>query len=211
MATLTWQKIAADLVVTEAPGCPQARAEVAVREAAIELCRKTNVYRGAPIIVNATNGTGSYVLSPAESQTEVARVLAVLRPNNTHFDYLAPCPLDKTYTLDPGVPQWFAQTDNNRLTLVPTPNAAEQLTVIVSLKPSWDSTGMDDSIAGEHRELIARGALYRILSMSGQPWVNYSAAAANRGLFTRDLLALANRVSGSYVGETPKVVPPAFV
>src|SRR4029079_18057530 len=58
------------------------------------------------------------------------------------------------------------------LTLVPKPNLAGTLKLIVVLKPDYAATGIDDEIFREYREPIVHGALSRLMSSPRKPYTN---------------------------------------
>jgi hypothetical protein len=88
-----------------------------------------------------------------------------------------------------GDPRHIIQKSETTFSLIPAPkaNASAAITMRVALRPSRTSTSVDDVLLDRYGEIIARGALYRILGSPGKPYSNPQLAIAYSGLFERDI------------------------
>lgn len=158
----------------EVDGCPTILAENAIRQAAIEFCRDSRSQQ-TTITQAVTAGTAAYTLTPPVD-TVIQHTLEVwhdgtrLTPK-TLLELDSRLPRDWRNIQAP-VANWYSVPSAGSVQLVYTPSANGSLSALVTLKPSQASTTIDDRVAEDHREAIAAGAKYRLLSMSGKPWAN---------------------------------------
>jgi hypothetical protein len=68
------------------------------------------------------------------------------------------------------------------LRLAPTPDAAETLTALVTVRPTDDATDVDDLLWSDYRETIAAGARAWVRRNYGD-WVNPQLEAEDRKIF----------------------------
>lgn len=195
----------------EVQGCPNFIIERATRDAAIEFCRRTDVYLAEPEFVTIVGGVNEYqVTIPAG--TELNHILDVFNDKTplkpiSYSDLLMRLGDENTR----GAPKYYSQRDNTDFYLAPIPSASDSLRVLFSLKPSSAATAMPDSIGKEHREALVHGALFRLQMMSGQPFANPATAGANRDLFEREVGRTIRQVKYGFSGGALTAKRRAFI
>lgn len=176
-----------DEIVPDLPGAPTLTlVKNAIRNAAIEFCDRTWVYRVAhdPLAVEAN--VPDYELEPP-TKTALVKVLRAWYDKKEIYpktqDELAQ--LFSHWPSITGTPLYFTQRSPDVLLLVPTPAASLQdaLTAEIAIKPTRASTGISTDLFEKYLEEIAYGAKARLFAMSRKPWSDVTLAAYNRGMF----------------------------
>ena len=193
------------LVRPETPGAPDFLIERAVRETAIDFCRRTGVYIPEPENITVIKGINEYdVTVPAGTElnyiTDVFADQVKLQP--TSFNLLLEKLGDET---EQGTPRFYAQRDNTSFFLAPIPNDTDTLRVLYTLKPTSTSSSLPDSIAKEHQETLIQGSLYRLQMMPNQPFTNPGAASNNKVLYEREVGRTVRQVKYGFSGGPRKV------
>ena len=195
----------------EVQGSPDFLIERAARDAAIDFCKKTDVYTTEPEIIAAGKNVNEFDVS-LPAGTELNRILDVfidkreLKP--VSFSELQHRLGDET---DRGIPAYYSQRDNKQFYVAPIPNAMTKMKVIYSLKPTQTAMSIPDTIGKEHLETIVHGALYRLQMMSAQPWARPDAAVANKGLFDKEVGRTVRQVKYGFSGGSLTCKPRAFI
>ena len=190
----------AQIVRPECHGAPDFIIERAVRDSAIEFCKRTGVYIPEPEVVLAVAGVNEYELS---------------MPNGTELNYITDIFVD-SFKLQPvsfntllerlgdgsnkGSPAYYAQRDNAQFFVAPMPDATKKLRVLYSVKPSPSSTSIPDTVGKENREAIAQGAIYRLQMMPGQAFTDMGSANNNRTLYERQIGRTIRQVKYGFSG-----------
>ena len=190
----------APLVQPDAPGCPLFEVERAVREAAIELCSKADVFRAEPQDVRLVPKVFEYDL-PVPTGAEATRVIDVQmagislkkEPSETAIHSMLA-------RMDPSKPTHFYQRDNEAIILAPAPKEAVTVKLFMALKPTPSATSIPDSWGREYRDLLAKGAKAWLLLMNKQPWSNPQLGALNRQQFERGISGVIRRVNFGFSG-----------
>lgn len=201
----------AEFVRPEAHGAPDFLVERSLREAAIEFCVKTDIYRPEPedflVIPNITE----YEVS-IPTATELNHIIDIYR------DQASLSPVSYTRLLQvtgdgshEAKPRYYSQRDNTVFYLAPTPSERETLKVLYSVKPAPTSTGIPDTIGEEHKESLVHGAIYRLQMMTNQPWSNMGAAQSNKSLFDQRVGQVTREVKYGYSGGSLTVKSRAFI
>lgn len=177
-------------IMIYAPGVAIPTAYSGVRDAATEFCERTRLWRyedeftvSAADAEQITTPSGSVLLD----LERVAFDGTPLEPKTAawldeHMDGW------RTGALV-GQPKYITQLEPNTLRLVP----GQEGTVSISawLKPSQDCTDLPDFMADQHREMIAFGALGRILMIPNQPYTNTDLAGGFLSAFATKLAGLS--------------------
>lgn len=169
----TWEKWY-DEVLPDVPGCPQAVAKNAIRNAAIAFCEQSWVYRVDHDPINGVASDGTYAYVPPAGY-KVAMPLTVWYDGNQLLPKTTG-DLERLWmnwpTMTGTRPLYFLQEALEVLTVVPMPLAslAGAITLKVALKPSRGATGIDDTIWEKYLEEIAMGAKARLFAIKKKPW-----------------------------------------
>jgi hypothetical protein len=160
-------------VLPYAPGCPEPVAFEHIRNAAIEFCEETKLWRSDDAFELADDP--NILCAPTD-----AAILDIERCdwNGKRLEPATIGWLDDRYpdwrsstNLWQGEPSWFTQLAPDTIRVVPMPyDDASPRTVGVSLrlKPSEDAELLPDFLAEHHRTLIGWGALAGILMLPNQ-------------------------------------------
>lgn len=166
----------------DSQGAPDIVQERAIRDAIIDLCRRTNWWTVNLAAISLVAGTKTYTLTPP-TESSIARAIKVSMVDTGREVTL----MDRD-TLDRVLPNWettvAAGTDPvywfhdspGVIRIVPIPTAdsvtaALQLLVRVALMPTRTTEVIDDRFLLEAREAVRAGALWRLLDTS-KPWGN---------------------------------------
>ena len=182
-------------VQPDCPGAPLFQVDMAVREAAISLLSRADLWRAETDMLDIVPGVSEYELD-APAGSEPSRVMT-LTLNGRPLTKLAK--EEEVYSMldtrAPSTPTHFYQRDNEALILAPTPKEALRMRLFMSLKPSATATSVPDGIGKEHRKLIATGAKAELQLMTGQVWTNPQQGLLNKQLFERGVSAAIRRVA----------------
>lgn len=174
----------------KAPGCPAPAAYKAILAACDEFCTRTRLWRYTDEEVIST--TDEIDFSPPSE--------AILIDFETVLFNEAPLEPKEAKWLDmamrgwrrgaiEGMPRFFAQTDLNSLRITPVDNGV--LTMNVWLKPSMDAEQVPDFLFQLYHEVIAWGALGRLLVTPNQPFTDMAAGTGYMAAFQQKLDSLA--------------------
>lgn len=189
----TWEQWY-DEVVPDVPGAGLPLIKNAIKNAAIEFCQRTRVYRIEHPAISAVEDDGEYDWAPGAG-LKVVRA-EIVWYEGKQLDPVTPADLQALYpqwTEETGPPVYFVQEMPETLVLVPKPNAdaADAITARVSVKPSRAATSISDQLYELYLEQIAAGAKARLFAMQSKPWSNPQGAQRESGLF-EDAIAQAN-------------------
>lgn len=159
------------------PGCPRPTIEQYVRDACIEVCEKTLVWRYEQPLIRLTPGVYEYEYETPEN-SEIAAVIHAtvngekitpLTQEQVHAQYPDWPSTDANKRSDP---RHISQFDPDHFVVVPVPDASKAYDVkmFVALKPTPDSRSMDKTAFDECEQLIIHGALQHLLVLPGKSW-----------------------------------------
>lgn len=143
------------LVRGKLPGCPEMIMKEAVRESAIEFCKRTRLIEDSDTITTVA-GTAAYDLSPPSGLAwevfDVYRGDVRLTPSDrVEFS-------DLNYYVDSGEPRAYYLEGDGTIVLGPIPSTAESLTVRVTVRPDDTAGQVPQILYQEYRTAIAAGA-----------------------------------------------------
>jgi hypothetical protein len=198
-------------VQPECPGLPLFECDRAVREAAIELFSRADLWRAEPTDLRLVPNVSEYEL-PVPTGAEISRVLDV---------QLVGVPLKKEPSesaihsmlarIQPATPTHFYQRDNEAIIVAPLAATATTVKLFASLKPTSTGTTIPDGVGKEYRNLLAIGAKAFLMLMAAQPWSNPQLGAMNKQLFERGVSAAIRRVNFGFNGAPLRVRPRPFI
>lgn len=177
-----------------APGCAAPTAYFGIRQAAIDFCERTRLWRYADDF-DITGTEDECITTPYGS---VVHEIELVQWNGIDLE---PKPLSWLDThrhgwrtdTSSGQPAFVTQTAPDTLRIVP--GQAGHLTLNLWLKPSDDATELPDFMIDSHRKTLAAGALAYILAMPNQPFSSDARANAFGAVFNDKLESLM-RASG---------------
>lgn len=184
------------LIKTRAQGVPEPIAVAAIRQAAIEFCSRTKIWRGTDRFY-ATN-IDAIALPSGSALVEVANArfngLSLESISMDELNRLFPTTDWMTSTAD--APRYFTQIDMDTIKVVPMCEGYVDLTLI--LKPSYSAKQLPDLLS-EYRQVIADGALGEIFTIPNQTYTSpdlamYHISRFNEQLDRLSLLAIKGQI-----------------
>lgn len=175
-----------------APGCADPTMYFGIRQAAIEFCERTRLWRY----------DDDFTVTTAQAEGVVAPIGAdIFEIESAAFNGV-PLEPQTIAWLDEnmrgwrtgelaGLPKYFTQTEPNTIRLAPFNPGT--LSLHVWLKPSQDADELPDWMADQYRETIAHGALARILLIPSQSFTNLELGSAFATSFQRKLYELCTK------------------
>lgn len=202
MSRIAWSAFY-PLVLSQVPLCPKPMVTKVIRDAAIEFCERTYVWKDwqeYPVGIDA-----DYQFEN-DSVGVVFRVDAAKVVDGVDLEIASPERADECYPgwrdgSVTGQPAMLTQTAADYFTLVPAPTSDAILTLAVSLKPAKASNYTEKFLYDDHEEAIASGALARLMGMAGKPWAN-PAATAYAAVFNDRVVSVNLRASKAF-GRAP--------
>ena len=186
-----------DLVMPDLPGCPFAMADNALRQSAIAFCEHSLAWKCNHPSVSVVPGTAEYAFVPPAEAAVHAIVYAALDGEEIESHAGEGNITIAGWRSQTGTPE-YVLGDAASLTLVPKPDAAGTLTMIVALKPSPTATGIDDDPFNEFREAIVHGALARLMLSPKKPYTSVQLAQYHQQQFAIKTAAAGLRVARSF-------------
>jgi len=177
-----------------APGCAAPTAYFGIRQAAIEFCERTRMWRFEDY----------FEVQGTESEAMFAPAASVIHDiEAAWFDDQKLTPktvdwLDKNCNgwrdgSLTGQPQYITQTEPNTLRIVPA--AAGTVKVSLILKPAQDADEVPDFLVDQYRMVIGNGALSYILVIPNQSFTNMDMANGFGATFQGKLTSLSTKGS----------------
>lgn len=183
MATRTFLSLAARLS-TSVPGCPQPVIMQYIRDAAIEVCERTLVWRYEQPAIRLTAGVYDYPYE-TPSDTEVHSFITVA----VNGEQLSPQTIEQLHDKYPqwpdtdvdhrGSPRYVTQIDADNFAIAPVPDGGitYDVKMILALKPVRTATGMDKTVFDDIENVIMHAALQHLLVLPSKPWSDRELAA----------------------------------
>ncbi len=172
-------------------GCPRPTIEQHVRDAAIEVCNKTKVWRYEQDPIRLTAGEYNYDFDTPDF-TEVAAIISVTlnsAPINhmTEDELHAAMPMwPQTDSTQWGTPTILSQVAVDQFVVanVPDGNQNYDVKMFLALKPTLDATAMDSAVFDRLEPLIIHGALQHLLVLPEKPWSDRELATYHAKQYT---------------------------
>lgn len=173
----TWDKWFPD-VLPQVPGCPTPVVRHELRRAAQALLTATRAWHRNLATLPVAAGQSDVSIAPTDpAQQQIVRIESVWL-DGQRLEPVTPDELDGATTDNwgshTGAPARYLQLSPGTITLYPTPvvNAANGLTVRVSLCPSDSATTIPDDLALRYSDEIQTGARARLMLYPNKPWSN---------------------------------------
>lgn len=219
MASKTWSDFF-DWVLPHVPGCLQIVAEDAIREAAIEFCDRTMVFKRDLTIDAIAGGTGLYDMSalleaqfPADgAQLEIVSIQEGSF-NATPLDPATDAELKFQYGVNwattTGLPRFFNMKDENTARFAPISDTAlaAGFAISVAVVPSQDAAIVDAFLWTTYRKEIARGALAALMQSPKKPYTNATLSKQHAMDFANDCSTVATNKKNNYTRKPLRSAP----
>lgn len=212
MATRTFL----DLVNRISPsvqGCPVPVISTFIRNAAIDVCERTGLWRYEHATVTMIAGTYEYAFVP-EANAEVFSVVRASINGNP----LEPITLKRLLELHPkypssvaaerATPQYITQVDplSFHVGLVPI-NSTDTIEMFVTQRPTRGSTGMNEGVMDDLEDAIVHGALQHLLTLPDRTWSDNELAAYHAKQF---IFRVTERRARAHIGAVGAPVSARF-
>lgn len=174
----------------KAPGAPVPAIHKAILATCDDFCTRTKLWRYSDdVIVNSSDEIDFYAPSDAVlvDYETVAFNDVPLEPKATKWLDMAMRGWRRGAI--EGIPRFFAQTSLNTLRITPVDNGT--LTVNVWLKPGMDAEQVPDFLFLQYHEVIAWGALGRLLATPDQPFTDFNASGGYMASYEQKMNTLA--------------------
>lgn len=186
MSIVKYSDLLGEVLPHLAGGPSDPMAEAAIRNAAIEFCNQSWIWRYLPDAIDIVAGEGAYDLEP-EFGADVAAVLscavdggALTAASTDDLDRM-----DARWQTLSGSARYYTQTDTASILMVPRPerDIAGGLVIVLALQPRRSAAAFPAWIADQYAESIAAGALSRLMLMPGREWADAQAGAIHMAHF----------------------------
>lgn len=175
-------------ILVRAQGCPEPIALDAIRQAAIEFCERTRLWRYTDTVTfdgNTEVATPDYsVLVEIEQARMDGRALTPVSMNYLNDVY----PDQDWEALEAGFPKYITQKSDGAFMIVPAVTGQLKMTLI--LKPSNDAEELPDFLDQEYRRVIVDGALAEIMMIMNQPYSSPDLASVHSARFQQSIDSL---------------------
>lgn len=189
-------------ILPEVPGAAEMVVANAVKNAVIEFCEKSLILQRDHDPITLLEGIVDYDLEPPAGYLVIKVMKAWLE--NNELSPLAPDfvreaavynRLFSSYQKANSTPRAYLQKDERTISVWSPPEKKypNGLTLRVALKPTRASTEVEDVILEDYAEVIASGALSRLMMSAGKPYNNLDMAAVHKGLFQQGINVARSR------------------
>lgn len=201
-------------VQAEVHGCPRAMVFDAIRQALIQFCGQTMIWRYECPAINTIIGVNSYPLEiPSYAQCVSVRSL--------NYDNRRP-PLkektieqlyrdDPTWTTTGGAARYYAFKSPNVVVLGRVPDELVQIVAVVALKPKQAVIEVDELLFEDYRDAIASGAIARLMLQAGKAWSNPQLGALHEGKYQDAADKALSRANHGYGTRQAARVKPQYL
>lgn len=201
----TWDYFYPD-VLPEVMGCPEPTVDRALLRSAQEWFEKTRAWRVTMSAITTVADQQQYALNLPQHTILERLEAATLNAQDIEVDTVLNSTPEDIASNSNGCKRVIANS-NTTVLLLPAQAAGLPLVIVGDVRPSDDAinTGIsDNSMASDYSEQIARGAVYRLLSLSDQPWTNPTKAAVARAEFTAAIAREKSRLWRSRSSNRPR-------
>lgn len=191
-------------VLIEVPGCAEISALLAIKDACIEFCEKSLILVRDHDPITVYQNEVDYDLE-APAQMLVVKVMKAWMENNPIDPMFPDIVRDasvynreySSFQSAPSTPRKYLQKSERTISVWPLPDKTYMngLTLRVALKPTRNSTAVDDVIHEDYADAIASGALSKLMRSSGKPYTDLRLAEDRRREFMAGLNVARQRSS----------------
>lgn len=183
-----------------APNLAEPTALAHIRNACIEFCRESLLLQTDIDPIDITTGQNTYFID-SPIGTEITQVQS-LYYKGLRLERKSQYELERAYTRDwqslAGTPKVYTQFNPNEVVLVlnPQEDAVAGLTGRICYIPMRNSTKVDKIVFERFAEVIADGALSRILAIPNEPFTDPNTAVIRRASFKAGIANAQAYVTG---------------
>lgn len=162
---------------SKAPGCPDPASFLAIRQACDEICRRAKLWRYSTTAPIDNDGTVDFDVPDQAQLVDFESVQfndCNLQPKD--IAWLDRCMRGWRQGKIDGIPRFYTQLCVDSLTVTPIETGI--LNINMLLKPSMDCDEVPDFLFTQYHELVAWGALARLLQTPNQPFTDVQMGAA---------------------------------
>ncbi len=169
--------------------CPIISMINALREAAIEFCKETKVWKQSDILIATVAGTAAYEIVPPE-KTDVSSIVMV-KHDGQKLNPLSADMMDRQASAS-GTPRYFTFEEPLTLNFAPTPDtsAVDIISVKVALQPVYNATEVPAFLLARYKGAIVAKAKSILMMIPDKAWTDYQLAAANNAQFKQEMYAI---------------------
>lgn len=193
--------------------CPEPLAVRHLRDAAIEFCRRTRIWRETESFTLPSEGYDCIVLQHDRQIFEIRRVTATTGTgDDTEIRDLDPKTVDwldqerPDWRTAEGSPQYFTQISPNTVRVTPIPEDETAITLELVLLPSEDAEDLIDVLIDTYPRVLVDGALAAILGLPSD-FADPDLAAKRGAMFMRALDHWGNLVPRGQQRAVRRVKP----
>jgi hypothetical protein len=167
------------------PGCPEVVIENHLRDAAIDFCERSEVWRYSTAEEFTVAGVSDYFVG-TPSGAILENVVSL------HVDGFLVAQSSELYarhnpTVPQGSPRSFSLFEDRQVRFFPTPDKAYPFAATVVLKPKLSASGVENFIFETHGKTIACGAIASLAVIPGKEWTNPELASYYQNKFLRSV------------------------
>ena len=167
------------LVAPYVPGCPPPTILHHVRNAIIDVCERTLVWRFEMPRIRLTNTIYLYDYE-LPHQTQVAGIIHSVMNGNP----LPPITQERLHTMYPSWPNgptsehsqplYLSQLDVDHFVVAPVPDddTTYDVDLVLALKPDRTATEADDTVLDDIEQIVVHGALQTLFSIPEKSWTS---------------------------------------
>jgi hypothetical protein len=198
MATVPYSQFQ-PFVQVDVPACPKALIIEAIRQTVIDFCQVTGFWRKELDGFNTIATDDEYELITPVYST-IADILTI-KVNERTIEAKTQDDLENDFdnwrTLT-GSPKYYFLPDKKTLVLIPIPDDAYPVRIIVSLKPTQSAQDCDEIIFEEYKQAIVDGALAWLMDKPSKDWSNPNLAMLYKQKYDTALINAKNNAQKGY-------------
>ena len=160
---------ALSLVLPFVPGCPEPIAIEGLRQATIDFCQRTQMWKDIDSFTLGGTGdvctpTGSVLIKIVEARFDGRLLEPITTQELSHLNQ------SEDWRVVEGQPKYITQTEQDTVTI--SPKARGKLMLSMVLAPSFDAELIPRFIMNRYRQVIASGAIAYAMMLPGEDYYN---------------------------------------
>jgi len=199
-------------VLPDVDGCPPIVAEDKIREAVIEMCQSTSIWRKElpTFYTSASTPTYEILMDDYEQLCQInwGYIVSEQDEKSKLFvvseDEIDAASADNWRLLE-GTPKFVYMLSPVTIRLAVTPNAKFSCFLGIFVKPTQDSFEAPTWIFDQYLEVVSRGAKAKLLDMKGRTWYDPAAALKEEKKFNNGVRDVRNAATRSHTRGPKRV------